>query len=319
MPHLRIQPTSSAQPVRPRPYAGLRDLQKMKDLQVKIKSVHPYSSFHAGDMDWWVFYNDAHRDLSRCIRLWEDAENNLIGWTFWVDGDVGFDCAIHPDFRRSHEERVIFEQMEADITDFVRANPDFPAESRRVVTHADADDVAYIAMLEARGFKGSDHMVCLAQDITDVLPEPHLPEGYHFLDGMRPEYCDKRANVHFSAFSPGSRMTPDRYRAFMDAPGYDPNLDTIVVAPDGRFASYAMGWMDATNRLSIFEPVGTHVDFRRLGLGKAVLLEGLRRLKERGIENALVNTGHNPAQIAFYESAGFRIVNYIRQYAKAVE
>src|SRR5262245_26323549 len=105
---------------------------------------------------------------------------------------------------------------------------------------------------------------------------------------MRAEYADRRADVHFSAFSPGSRMTPEAYRHFMTAPSYDPALDTVVVAPDGRFAAFTMGW--TSNHLGQVEPVGTRAELRRRGLGKAVLLEGLRRFKDRGIQQVLVNT-----------------------------
>lgn len=47
-----------------------------------------------------------------------------------------------------------------------------------------------------------------------------------------------------------------------------------------------------------------------MGLGKAVMLEGLRRLRERGARSALVTAVHdNEAARSLYESVGFETVN----------
>ena len=115
-------------------------------------------------------------------------------------------------------------------------------------------------------------------------------------------------------------MTPDYYRAFMNAPGYDPELDIALAAPDGTIVSFAMGWIDADNRLSVFEPVGTRYEFHRRGLGKATLLEGLRRLQARGVETALVSCdADEPGNVIFYQSAGFRICNRVLAFRKILE
>jgi ribosomal protein S18 acetylase RimI-like enzyme len=110
---------------------------------------------------------------------------------------------------------------------------------------------------------------------------------------MRLEYAENRASAHANSFNP-SKMTPDYYRGFMQAPGYDPDLDTVVVAPDGRFAAFTMGWIDPANRVGTFEPVGTHREFQRRGLGKAALLEGMRRLQARDMMATVGCHAHNP-------------------------
>jgi mycothiol synthase len=51
----------------------------------------------------------------------------------------------------------------------------------------------------------------------------------------------------------------------MDRPGYDPERAIVAVAPDGRIAASTMYWTDSRNGLGLFEPVGTHRDFRRRG------------------------------------------------------
>jgi mycothiol synthase len=65
--------------------------------------------------------------------------------------------------------------------------------------------------------------------------------------------------------------------------------------------------------------VGTHPDFQRKGLGKAVMLEGFRRLRAGGMRQAIVSTFEdNLAAIKLYESVGFQIVNHLGTYEKDV-
>ena len=73
------------------------------------------------------------------------------------------------------------------------------------------------------------------------------------------------------------------------------------------------------NRVGLFEPVGTHPDFQRKGLGKAVMLEALRRLQKQGMEQAIVCTAHdNAAALRLYTSIGFEPYNVFQFYARDV-
>ena len=99
------------------------------------------------------------------------------------------------------------------------------------------------------------------------------------------------------------------------APGYNPRLD--LLAPDARFGSYCICWFDPQSRTSLFDPLGTRQAHRGKGLGKAVMHEGLRRLRELGVRTALVNAIHdNEAARILYESVGFETINSERLYAK---
>jgi ribosomal protein S18 acetylase RimI-like enzyme len=94
-------------------------------------------------------------------------------------------------------------------------------------------------------------------------------------------------------------------------------LDLVAVAPDGAFASYCICWLDPANRTGEFEPVGTRPAFRGKGIGKLLMLEGLRRLKALGARTAIVySVGDNTASIRLYESVGFRTITRNRYYSK---
>ena len=65
------------------------------------------------------------------------------------------------------------------------------------------------------------------------------------------------------------------------------------------------------NGVGLFEPVATHPDFHGKGLGKAVMAEGLRRMKAAGMRRAVVGFDpDNAAALALYTSLGFRASCY---------
>jgi GNAT superfamily N-acetyltransferase len=122
--------------------------------------------------------------------------------------------------------------------------------------------------------------------------------------------------MHREVWHP-SKVTLEAYRRLRAAQGYDPRLDLVAVAPDGGFGSYCICWFDPHSRTGLFEPVGTRPASRGRGLGKAVMYEGLRRLRELGARTALVLAVHdNEAARRLYESVGFKKVNAERLYGR---
>jgi mycothiol synthase len=76
-------------------------------------------------------------------------------------------------------------------------------------------------------------------------------------------------------------------------------------------------WTDELTKVGHFEPVGTHPDFQRRGLGKSMLLEAMRRLKSEEMTEADVCTNYdNEAAIGLYESVGFRMSKKLLVFSK---
>lgn len=59
----------------------------------------------------------------------------------------------------------------------------------------------------------------------------------------------------------------------------DFHYEIVTIAPDGRFASFTQVWVDEVNKSISFEPIGTHSDFRRRGIGKAMMVNVLKRMQ----------------------------------------
>ena len=82
-------------------------------------------------------------------------------------------------------------------------------------------------------------------------------------------------------------------------------------APDGPFVSYAGTWYEGANRYAYVEPVATDPDYRRRGLGRAAVLEGLRRCAALGATVAYVGS-----DLAFYRALGFEVMHTDRCWTK---
>ena len=171
--------------------------------------------------------------------------------------------------------------------------------------HTDA-----IARLEAHGLA---HDPGCAVDAREQPPrstssnEPRVPEGFALRTVEERDFAS-RAAAHRSAFHP-SRFRDDVYAAVRASWAYRPQLDCVVEAPDGSIAAYALAWLDDVNGVGELEPVGTHADYRRLGLGRAVNLFALAQLRDLGATRALVASRGDdayPVPSKLYESVGFR-------------
>jgi mycothiol synthase len=63
--------------------------------------------------------------------------------------------------------------------------------------------------------------------------------------------------------------------------------------------------------------LGVDPDFRRMGIGRKVLLAGLSHLKCKGVTIVrLTADGEDPAALALYESVGFKRASRIEWYEK---
>jgi len=98
-----------------------------------------------------------------------------------------------------------------------------------------------------------------------------------------------------------NRDNPVWYHHIQSAPLYRRDLDLVAVAADGSVASFCTVWFDDVTRTAYFEPVATVAAHRRRGLGKALLIEGLHRLKEMGCLVAFVS-GYSERANALYFS-----------------
>ena len=97
------------------------------------------------------------------------------------------------------------------------------------------------------------------------------------------------------------KCSKKRYIKAWDRPNIDLRLKIFIVAPNGDFVSHCGIWYDQKLKNVLIEPVATEPAYRKMGLGKSVVLEGIRRCSEFGVIRAIVNSSQQ-----FYYNIGFR-------------
>jgi mycothiol synthase len=284
-----------------RPYADVADLQRMRDLIVAAEAAGaPPNYWHVGDLLWGMYQNTVF-DPFASIGLWEDGAGELRGFA-WFSLSGLLEWEVDPRFQR---DAALDEQILAWGVARCRELP--AGDERRFQASARDDDPDKIALLARHGFTRSDyHMLNMRRDLGRPIPDLASPDGFVVRHVGGEAEWNERVETHREVWHP-SKVTLEAYERLRAADGYIPELDLVAVAPEGTFASYCICWLDPANRAGEFEPVGTRAAFRGKGIGKAVMLEGLRRLRAYGAQTAIVySAGDNPASIALYESVGFR-------------
>jgi len=143
------------------------------------------------------------------------------------------------------------------------------------------------------------------RDLHDI-EKPLLPKGFRFrnADEVSPAAV---VQAHVDAW-PSSPYNLDAYEGVRATEPYRGDLHVLVEAPDGTMAASAVMWLDEVNRTAEFEPVGTHPDYRRQGLGRALLLHGMHVARDAGATQttvACLGAADHPKARGLYYGVGF--------------
>ena len=299
-----------------RSWAGPDDLRAMQAIVSAAWNGprRPLVSCTVGDLEWWVAGAGPDADLRRRLRLWSLGDE-VVGWG-WFGPPASLDWFVAAGVG-ADDETTIREAILAWHAEQAGAFPSGDAGPPAQVTAWAADGWAEQAFLEARGWVATGTALTqYHQGLERDIPEPVVPAGYRVRTMAGPAEIPARVEVHRSAFAP-SRMTVEKYAILVEGDHYAYDRDVVVEAPDGSFAAFTMAWSDPLAAIGEFEPVGTHADHRRLGLGRAANLHGLRLLRDGGARDAMVFSDRsNEASEALYRAVGFREIAVHREYAR---
>jgi ribosomal protein S18 acetylase RimI-like enzyme len=138
------------------------------------------------------------------------------------------------------------------------------------------------------------------------VPEYQLPDGFTIRSADVEADFIQYKRVQAAVFGHCSSMTKRTARIYSTASFYNKDLDLVAVDRHGNFAAFCTVRMDPVSRIAELEPVGTHPDYRNLGLAKSVICEGLHRL-QKYCPYVICITGAAVSEAAnrLYESVGF--------------
>lgn len=194
--------------------------------------------------------------------------------------------------------------------------------------NAFADDHDLTAALERAGFAdqysgsqpGDDawSKVWMQRPVTSPVGSYRIPAGFTVRPLTGEAEIPAYVALHQETFG-SKNMTIEWRRRTLAQPAYDPALDVVVEAPDGRLGAFCIGWIDRSGSIVTgqIEPLGCHPDFRRYGLGRLALAEVLHRMQGVGVEVVHVETdNYRNTALALYETMGFEVVREVHVWRK---
>jgi ribosomal protein S18 acetylase RimI-like enzyme len=308
-----------------RVYAGAPDLNLLIEFAQSAAAARwPRSTYKkVGDVVWMM----PGSDLNPNIRLWFDGADLVAYAIFDPPLNVEFDIQPGLPLYDSIGEEI-FEWVENRRRTIAQSgNETIPKALAMLgydmvcLTMALDSDGQRISLLERRGFKRTDGFdVLYSRSLKDPVSMPKLEASLRLRNATDAD-LEARVQVHRDAWSVWgpSKATVENYRRLRSSPVYDQELDVVLEDSSGRFLSYCIGWLDVANGFGHFEPVGCRPDFTGRGYARAVTIEGMARMRARGMHTALVATaGVNKRARVLYPSCGFIEVDRAHHYTKNV-
>ena len=310
-----------------RPYAGEADLPAIARLMNACEAVDRVDIGTSVDELRQEFAHP-HLDSAQNICLWQRNDGTLIGFgalsaqpTETYNGFLNFH--VHPIARSSGIETQIFAWGEQQL----RAIGGSAPLELQAVSRAEQGDRP--RLLERHGFTAARYFFQMTRSLAEPIPTPQLPAGFTFrhVEGKQ-DAADWVAlfNESFIDHWNHQPMTVERFHYHNQDPDYDPALDLVAIAADGTFAAFCTGCIYPNENQrngrndGWIEVLGSRRGFRRLGLGRAMLLLCLQQLKSIGAETALLGVdSNNPSgALRLYESVGFSPLHTTIVYTKEV-
>jgi GNAT superfamily N-acetyltransferase len=262
---------------------------------------------------WHVNLNILHFNLENMIHLWE-VEGQIVAMLN-PDGNGEAFFQIHPAFRSDVSMSGMLNLAEQKLA---RTNE---AVKQELLAWVNGDDDSTKKIFSERGYVrakfSAEHM--RRRCFSKPIPDAPILEGYVVRALGAEAELPARSWLSWKAFHPDE---PDEkyqgwewYKNVQRVPLYRRDLDIVAVASSGELAAFCTVWFDDVTRTAVFEPVGTHPDHQKRGLGKAVMAEGIRRAQRLGATLATVSS-YGKAAHALYESMGFTEFDLLEPWIK---
>ena len=292
--------------VRSRPYAGPTDYKVVGDFLV--------AHYQPGNRDgnWlqpeWE-YMHTHPMLDKTalgkIRLWEDVHIGAPRGE--IVGVVNYESRLCEAF---FQLKPGYGFLKPEMLAYAEANLYGTTEMGQPFLRAYVNDfdLELETLAMARGYvRQTDLAWPMSQfRIPDPFPAIAVPEGFRLKSLADENDLHKVHRVLWRGFNhvgePPEEAVEGR-RKQQSSAGYRKDLKIVVEAPNGDFAAFCGMWHDRVNAIAYVEPVATDPAYRRMGLGRAAVLEGIRRCGAEGATVAYVGS-----DLPFYRALGFEVL-----------
>lgn len=274
--------------------AGItEDYYKVREFFTKLR----YDGFSYARWDWMTTHSYLDKASVGKIGIWEDNDA-VVGITTFDTTLGNTYCLTLSDYCGLKEEMLRFAEDNLSGNDyFAIVIPDNDIYFQDIAVR-----LGYIAT--------GDREYDAAFYIDRTSTSYDLPDGFHItsLEDKLDLYQYYRIlwkgfDHELNGEGPFTFSREDEISATeeMIRPYVDLDLKIAVVSPEGNYVSYCGMWYDQEAGYAVVEPVATDPDYRRMGLGKAAVLEGIKRVGLLGAKVAYVGSSQQ-----FYYNIGFR-------------
>ena len=264
-----------------------------------LLSVETYPDFdnnwEPGRMDGWRYSVHAGKeaDFFRAnAHYWQTKVGRVVGLFISEYGENDFFILVHP-------------SCSALFSEVLKWGLEFWAQGKtKMSTSIFINDRQKVEQLTAAGFYEDGHESNVRTYVLRQYDFSYaLKPGFELL--TFPEYgnYESRVKLVHNAFDNPS-YSEARLRSLHSSPSYQPDLDLVIVNPQGESVAYCMGWIKENHPKSGYiEPLGTHPDYRRNGFGTALAKECFKRLFSMGVASVSIASNAEPDVSNFlYES-----------------
>jgi len=293
--------------IKMRPYNNEEDFLLMQNL---IRENYIYSDKQLypapSDLDYWRYIYDDSPEGVHNAKLWCDDNGQVLAFAWMNEEAVDFVCHYQ------------YKELQNDVIEWSEKERMKSADENMIncLYIFDCDKEGEL-IAKSKGYRKSDIFNYYGKrSLLEELPEAQLPHGYIIRSIETEDEIRQRAGMNGLA---GNEITHEKYKYFMEhALNYRKDLDLIAVSPNGDLAGFCTVWFDNVCNIGIFEPYGVHPDHLRKGLGKNLLLEGMKRLLSLGctavyVTHAGLDSDERDPALALNEAVGFSLVakNYM--------
>ncbi len=298
-------------------YSGQADLHAMLDLVSRARSPERIADPPSPSDLRELLAMDVVQSRTR---LWRDWAGELVGFAL-VDPYSNLRFEILPGAATSELESALVAWGEECV------GAASPRSSGALTLDGSCyeEDLSRLAFFERHGFrKQAVRTLQLARTLSEPIPSPALPPGFQIRSIAGSHQVGEIVALHREAFGT-DHMTTEERLAMTSVPDYEAALDLTAIAPEGQIVAYCMcSIRREENRLTgrnegYTDPIATRPEFQRRGLGKALLLVGMRALRERGVEVAILGTtSANTAMLRTATAVGFHVRSATVWFAKEI-
>jgi ribosomal protein S18 acetylase RimI-like enzyme len=175
---------------------------------------------------------------------------------------------------------------------------------------ASSTNLRRIQLLETNGFiRQSGDTLNYTRSLTGLIDPPTMPPGFICRSVKGESEVKGLVELQRATFKT-EYMTINTRLAQMRATGYCPDLDLVVTAPDGQLAAFCFCKLGHAGliKTGFAEPIGTHPNYRDLGLAQALLITAMNKLLEKGCQSIRLSTNvENIPMRHLAESLGFSL------------